>query len=81
MFTCVGTGMQDAQIVGSLSKPQNVMVFGGSPRQTPNLNVMLHHLSTHHLLVSCPDPPERRGSGDIRLIPWASLKIHSLLYA
>ena len=31
-------------------------------------------------VVSCPDPA-RRGSGDIRLIPRASLKIHSLLYA
>ena len=32
-------------------------------------------------VVSSPDPPARRGSGDIWLIPWASLKIHSLLYA
>ena len=29
-----------------------------------------------YLLVMCP--PVRRGSGDIRLIPWVSLKIHSL---
>ena len=32
-------------------------------------------------VVSSPDPPARRGSGDIWLVPWASLKIHSLLYA
>ena len=33
-------------------------------------------------LVPRPHPgvPARRGSGDIRLIPRASLKIHSLLY-
>ena len=50
-----------------------------------NLNYVergLSRLCGGHI-VSCPAPtrPARRGSGDIRLIPWASLKIHSLLCA
>ena len=40
------------------------------------------YLEVTLVLSLVPRPhPARRGSGDIQLIPWASLKIHSLLYA
>ena len=64
--------------VGSLSTQLLALVY--VPR---NLGICaILRLRSNLEIVSSPDPTcVERGSGDIWLIPWASLKIRSLLYA